>query len=270
LPYPLYTAIDKSDGLVFNLDSLFRAHRQSQIQWPLDNPVALIDALSRYKSRLNPNNIALPTYHVFIPGQEQTFEFFSRHIRGGTVSLFNAPSPESLNFSSLEVVQEERRKTPRTDSDDIWGKTRNEKLKLKMTDFGALKTYKTDTANLFGCEAIKAKLVDQDILGLYGNDMKPRLAIVRRLEPETLPTTQKALIEMIPGTPSAVQLMPDSSQEQIALLITQQETRQLIVAPQKLSTGSRVPCSAGILFLDRLLQITDHFLRYQVSLETAA
>lgn len=264
-PYPINSSINGKSGLIFNAEPITKAQRQSLLNWPISNPIPILNALSNYKNLITSTTIGLFNNHVFICEYERVIEFFNTHIRSELVWTVNSPTPEHLNFSSLELFQEERRKTQRVTNEDIWGKPKDEKLKLVFTDFGAIKTVKTDIPGFFVCEAIKAKLRNQDLLALYGKDLKPYLAIVRRLEPTKLTNIQKALIQIIPGTLKTVTIW-DGPTPISALLRKYQDITQLFFAQQKLATGSVLQTSVGQITLERLIEVTPYFMRYQIGL----
>lgn len=265
LPFPIKTLAEGRNGVIFNAEPLLKAQRQGTINWPITDFLPIQNALSNYKNLISSPSLALANNHVFISEYERVIEFFSSHIRSELAWIMNSPTPEHLNFSSLELLKDDQGKKERVSSEEIWGKPKEEKLTLASTDFGAIKTVKTDIPGFFVCEAIRAKLRDQDLLALYGNDLKPHLAIVRRLEPTKQAHMQKALIEILPGTTKTLTI-GDGKTTTTALFSQHQDIRQLFIAPEKYATGSVLQTSAGPVMLERLIEATLHFQRYQVNL----
>lgn len=264
-PYPIKHPADGKNGMIFNAEPLIRAQRQGFLSWPMPDPSHILNALTNYKNLISSQLTALPNSHVFISEFDRVVTFFNAHIRSELVWTMNSPTPEHLNFSSLELIQEERRKTERISHEDIWGKPKDEILRLASTDFGAIKTVKTDIPGFFVCDTIRAKLRDQDLLALYGSDLKPYLAIVRRLEQTKLAHMQKALIEILPGSVKTVTIW-DEKTPATALLRKHKDITQLFLAPEKYATGSVLQTSIGQAMLERLIEVTPYFMRYQIGL----
>lgn len=266
-PYPIKHPAEGKNGIIFNAEPLIKAQRQGLLSWPIPEPSPILNALTNYKNLINSQQTALPNNYVFISEFERVVTFFNAHIRLELVWTMNSPTPEHLNFSSLELLQEDQGKKERVSHEEIWGRSKDEILRLASTDFGAIKTVKTDASGFFVCDAIRAKLRDQDLLALYGKDLRPYLAIVRRLEPTKLAHMQKALIEILPGTVKTVTI-GDEETSSMALLRRHQDTTQLFLAPEKHATGSELQTSLGPVLLDRLIEATPYFMRYKIGLTT--
>lgn len=263
-PFPIQTVAEGKNGLIFNAEPLAKAQRQGLIHWPISEPSPLVNALTNYKSLINSPSTVLPSNQVFISEFERVAAFYNAHIRMEQVWIVNSPTTEHLNFSSLELLPENQDQKERVSHEEIWGKPKDEILKLVSTDFGALKSTKTNSPGFFVSEAIRAKLRDRDLLALYGRDLKPYLAIVRRLEPGKSSNIQKALIEILPGDVKPLSVL-DEKHPALAIVLKQQDSTQAFLPPGKYATGSSLQTGMGLVTLERLMEATTHFMRYQIS-----
>ena len=265
LPYPIYQPVRLADALTFNTDPLVSQHKMMRLNWPLQNPNRILQALNNYKEIASSSAMVLPNHHVFVSGTDKVSMLLHKHLRNERVWPVNSPTPAQLNFSSLELYQDKPvSQKEKVGREDIWGSSHKEKEKLDFDEFGALKTYKTNAPGYFVNESIKAKLQDQDLLVLYGSDLIPQLAIVRRLEPSKTPLIEKGLLQLLPGRASAVVLLEAPSK--IAVLLRQQELLQLFLPPEKYTTGASLNTSSGLLSWSRLIETTPYFMRYQVEM----
>lgn len=263
LPIPWQADDNLKNSLRFHSDELHKAHRLGQINWPLQNPAILLHTLNHYKDIANSTAMALPSHHVFISETERVMTFFQKHIREGLVWTMNSPSPVDLNFSSLELHQESTsaHRVERVSRDAIWGDGKKDDV-LSLHEFGAMKAYKTDAPGFFVTESIRAPLHHQDLLALYGKELMPSLAIVRRLEYSPNKNVQKALIQVLPGKVTPVILQEEGSG--IALLLNHQEEMQCFVLPQRLDTKRVLKTQQCQLVLNKVMEVTVSFMRFAV------
>ncbi|MGZ4998896.1 MAG: hypothetical protein ACXV7F_01260, partial [Methylomonas sp.] len=148
-PYPIKHPAEGKNGVIFNVEPLIKAQRQGLLSWPVADPRPILSALTNYQNLISSQQTALPNNLVFISEFDRVIAFFNAHIRMGLAWTMNSPTPEHLNFSSLELAKDGEGKKEPVSHEEIWGRPKDEILKLASTDFGAIKTVKTDVAGFF-------------------------------------------------------------------------------------------------------------------------
>ncbi|MCK5479344.1 MAG: hypothetical protein KAI44_10525, partial [Methylococcales bacterium] len=229
--------------------------------------------LSNYQA-INESIFSLPRHYVFLFGFEQIIEFLSRLVRNNSLSTFKAPSVDELNFSSLNLTPTQQKKSYKIDDiSDIWGDDKSELENIELM-FGAQKTYQTKLSGFLSVEWMKVEASFNGLILMYGKDMKSSIAVVRKLEKggggsnfkNGVINVQKGVIEVLKGSVSVVDLINGVEQRK-AVLLTQDDTYEMILAVDRYVTGSVLKLKQGEAVLDRMLEFTPFFVRYAVSLK---
>ena len=266
LPYQVCAIKEDNHRLLFNTEAIAKADRLGQIDWPLSDPTHMLNQISHYRCLVNSTPPALPSYHVFTCGAERVFTFFQKHIRDGLVWMVMSPSSDSLNFSSLELYQEPSpiQKTEKIGRESIWGNVKQDKEKLAFNEFGAIKLFKTDVPGFYVFESIKLQLEAQDLMVVYGKDLRPYLAVVRRLELSNLQNIQKGLVEILQGKVSFMEL-PQGQTKEKAILLKQGDTIYLYLQPHKIDALAGLKATPYHVELKQLMEVRPHFMCYRVA-----
>ena len=267
------TGIVMQPKLYFNVEPLLSAFDHSVVDVPFDESVGFVEHLSNYQA-INESNFSLPRHYVFLFGFDQIIEYLSRLVRENSLSTFKAPSVDELNFSSLDLMPTQQKKSHKIDDiSDIWGDDKSELENIELM-FGPQKTYQTKLSGFLSVEWMKVEASFNGLILMYGKDMKSSIAVVRRLEKggggsnvkNGVINVQKGVIEVLKGSVSVVDLINGVEQRK-AVLLTQDDTYEMILAVDRYVTGSVLKLKQGEAVLDRMLEFTPFFVRYAVSLK---
>jgi len=253
--------------LFFNMEPLFTAIKFSDVECPLAGELHLLEHLSSYKD-IDAQGFSLPKKYIFVFGLEQCVEFFSKLENVSANVTFKRPSIDDLNFSSmnlkpLQVIKQKKKVT----TTEIWGEIKPDSSKIERIEleFGA---QKANLTKLPGFLAVEWMMVDVSFNGLivmYGADMIPSVAVVRRLESnDRASVTQKGIIEVLGGSVSLVEIVGIDGPQK-GLLLKQDEAYELILGIHRNVVGSVLKLKQGDVLLNGVLESTRTFIRYAVT-----
>ena len=268
LPKPIKKRPEQSDHLLFNVESLLHAQRIGQIDWPFPQPERILAPLSQYLEFTRNTPPVLPRHHVFVAGLKQVILFYRRHLKDGRVSLISSPAPDQLNFSSLDLYQEPSpiKQVDHVTRDDIWGIEKNKSERnLEAKQFGALKTFATNAPNYVLFESIKVSVKPGDVLVLYGKQLTPQLAFVRRLNTADA-KIQKGLLEIIVATVQPFDFF-DSKQSRAGLRLTHPDGQHSLLLTGKINLPTQLHASLGGQSVTRLTDWLGELGNYAISEE---
>ncbi len=252
----------KQSRLIFNIEPLLAGIKNFDINVPFDASLRVIEHLSNYRE-IKETKFALPSHYIFVFSFEVITEFLSRLDRKNARYTFKPPSVDDLNFSSLDLAPILKEKPQNVNSSDIWGR-REENIVLK---YGAKKTFKTTLPGFLTVEWMIVAVASNGLILMYDKNMKISIAVVRRLEEkESHSNVQNGIIEVLDGSVSVEEIKIGNVQDK-AVLLTQKESHELILSEGKYMTGTSIKLKQGTLVLDRLLENTNYFVRYAVSLK---
>ena len=252
--------------LFFNLEPLFEGIKYSKIDSPLDESKMLVEHLSNYLD-IKESVYTLPELYVYLFGLEQVVEFMARFEGAARFQItFDCPSVDKLNFSSLNLTAENTNKKKNIEEEigDIWG-VKKAKVNAIELNYGAEKAFKTKFPRFLSAEWMKVKVVFGGLVLMYGKNMDISIAIIRRLDDaESNSNIQKGIIEVIEGRVSIVNLLEDPNKQQ-ALLISKNKSFEIILSSKgRYVLGAVLKLKQGEVVLNRLLESTPLFIRYEV------
>ena len=168
-----------------------------------------------------------------------------------------------MNLKPLQVIKQKKKVT----TTEIWGEIKPDSSKIERIEleFGA---QKANLTKLPGFLAVEWMVVDVSFNGLivmYGVDMIPSVAVVRRLESNgRASSTQKGIIEVFGGNVSLVEFVGVDGPQK-GLLLKQDEAYELILGINRNVVGSVLKLKQGDVLLNGVLESTRTFIRYAVT-----
>lgn len=258
--------------VLFHLNALLHSEKKTALV--IEGADLLIAALNQYRDLVENTKFILAKPYVFVSGFEQVQAFFSKHVRQHKILTLNTPSPNDLNFSSLELVKQRANedknkievKIEQIASEDIWsyGQDEVEKIKLK---FGPMKLVLTPQRLFYVAEVMEAKLGCGDIFVCYDTSLKPVLGITRHVEMKQLGAIQRSVVELCRGQVSILEYTNADDEIITAILQDNKSHHELFLEPGKYTVGNVLKFTTVELVLDRLLELSPKFMRYAVSLK---
>lgn len=267
---PPEALVSKPDGLkvlTFHVEALTKAVLNTRVRLPVTYGTALLNTLTHYQQLIHVTERVLPKYYAVVSGYEQSAVFLNKHIRDGLVSLINTPKPETiLEYFELAVDPEpEKQVFSRISNDEIWGRPKKqEKMELQ---YGAIKTFKTGLPAVYLAEYLKSPVEGNNLLILYGQSLRPLLAIARPIEQVKKSLYQSVLLELVSESPFAVTVADSSSDEVFIMTSHEGHYQCYIPGSKRFYLGTEIALTQGRLVLLRLLEETAQYLRYQVRFE---
>ena len=240
----------------------------------INNSNQFIARLDQHKMLFETTKFSLSTPYVFVCSLEYIIDFFTKHVHKKRVLTINTPTPKDLNFSTLELVKDKDSPShslvDQISSTDIWRDTNNMNKSLALI-FGAMKMVKTSLASHYKTETRVAQLISNDLFVCFGKDLTPILGIARRVELEFNQSgdLQNSIVELYPGSVTLLH-RNGLSNKLSALLLDEQPggKNQLFLIASKYEVGAVLRFEHVEIILERLLELSSHFMHYEVSIRT--
>ncbi|MBW6453150.1 MAG: hypothetical protein K0A92_05125 [Methyloprofundus sp.] len=250
--------------ILFHAHELLRSEQSKRLS--VVGGELFLARLSHYQELIEHTKFALAKSYVVASGFEQLTEFFTRHVHNNEILILNTPSPNVLNFTSLELVQDKVKKKPvleRTSATDIWADIEAKKEKVEV-NFGAMKLVQTSQAHFYVAETLLVKLLEGDVFVTYDTSLKPVLGVSRRTDAGQRDRLQKSVVQLLAGQVSVLSQAYFVVRKS-ALLLTHESTFELFLASGQYALGSVLKFDQAEVTLERLLELSPKFMRYAVS-----
>ncbi len=224
----------------------------------------------QYHFLLENTKFTLSSAYVFVSRFDCVVDFFVKHVRHRQILTLNTPAPEDLTFSNLAMVKEKKQndyELEKVSSADIWSYQQqevdeNEVLKL---EFGAMKLVQTSLSLYFVAETMAVKLCVGNIFICYDSAFKPAMGITRCVHQGRRGTVKHSVVELCQGQVSLLQQSLMSVKTKLsALLLDNRGDKQLFVASAHYELGKALKFDQQEVTLERLIEVTPYFMRYQV------
>ncbi|NOQ63004.1 MAG: hypothetical protein GQ582_00650 [Methyloprofundus sp.] len=254
------------DSVLFTTNALVNFDTKQELR--IESPDLLMAILSQFKLLLDSSRFSEFEAYIFVSGFSSIVSFFNKHTYQGRIVRLNSPTPKTLNFSSVMNVSDHRsleEEKEMVSAADIWDHKKEERLKQGLV-FGVMKLVNVDLMSFYVAESMSIELSAADLFVCYAEDLSIELGIVRRVRGSGKGAIQKSVVELCSGELTLLKQV-DNETGGVALLLKQESSYEVFLKPGQYRVETRLVFDQVQITLERLVEISENFTRYVVSVK---
>jgi len=250
-------------ALLINTDRLGSFLQTSKTQLPVRVINAIQQRLSSYQKLIHSDIPSAPNVSRIFLGYEQIAIASQLQLRKNKIfeqGRTHLDSSNALIDAKLEPMAHENLFMNAFISDE-------QNSKSTKSQNNTIKLLKTQHLEFIIAVSTPEKQTLDSLVLIIDEKDKPLLGIIRRVLHVVQSNTQRILIELIPGEIDYLEKQEKDADYLGLLVLRSGKPAEVLLKPKSYTTGSVIQIKQHKLILEKLTEITPHFMRYQINPE---
>ena len=215
--------------------------------------------LSGYQKVIQSDIPSIPKVCLLFFGFDQVAEALQQQTRKNKILQHTKDFRVSnaLKNAKLEPLDHERSFVP-LNKNDINDNDDTQKI-------NTVKILKTQHSGYIIAISQPANYTIDSLVIVVNEDNSPDIGIIRKILNITQSNTQRVLIELIPGDSYCSEVLDTKFAGKAIIMTGAAESVEVLLTPKSYITGSKLQVGKTQLKLEKLTELTPHFMRYQAT-----